>query len=75
VASLGAAGQLSHLKDKSERPEILNTIIHEMEVEEYGTNALKDCFVKHPKAKSATSLTMCFMDRCFLEYQRRGGTC
>jgi hypothetical protein len=41
VASLGAAAQLSHLKDKSERPEMLHTVIQEMEVEEYGTNAAK----------------------------------
>jgi hypothetical protein len=35
---------------------------------------LKDCFVKRPKAELATSSTMCFMNRCFLEYQRRGKT-
>jgi hypothetical protein len=39
MASLGAADQLSHLKDKNEMPEILNTIICEIEVEEYGTNS------------------------------------
>ncbi len=62
VASLGAAGWLSHLKVKSERLEILNTFVCEMEVDEYGTNA-------------AESLTMCFMDRCFLEFRRWGRTC
>jgi hypothetical protein len=77
VASLEAADQLSHLKDKHERPEILkNAIICEMEVEEYGTNTAEGlhCFIKGPKAELATSLTMCFMDRCFLEYQRRERT-
>ena len=38
VSNLGAAKQMSHL-DSSERPEMLRTIIREMEVTRYGTNA------------------------------------
>jgi hypothetical protein len=39
VAGLGARNQLSHLKNSSNRQEVVNTIVHEMEMEEYGTNA------------------------------------
>jgi hypothetical protein len=38
ISNLGAAKQMSHL-DSSERPEMLQTIIQEMEVTHYGTNA------------------------------------
>jgi hypothetical protein len=38
ISILGAAKQMSHL-DSSERPEMLRTIIREMEVTHYGTNA------------------------------------
>lgn len=38
VSNLGAAKQMSHL-DSSERPEMLRTIVQEMEVTRYGTNA------------------------------------
>jgi hypothetical protein len=38
VSNLGAAKQMSHL-DSSERSEMLRTIIREMEVTHYGTNA------------------------------------
>ena len=39
VAGLGARNQLSHLKDSNDRWLVVNTIVHEMEMEEYGTNA------------------------------------
>ncbi len=65
VASIGAAGQLSHLKDKSERPEILNAIVCEMEVDEYGTNAAEGLLCETSKGQVGNILTMCFMDRCF----------
>jgi hypothetical protein len=39
VAGLQARKQLSHLKHRSDRPEMLKTIVQEMEMEEYGTNA------------------------------------
>jgi hypothetical protein len=39
VGKLGAAKQLSHLKNVGERPEMINTIKREMDVDEYGTNA------------------------------------
>jgi hypothetical protein len=39
VGKLGAAKQLSLLKNVGERPEMINTIKREMDVDEYGTNA------------------------------------
>jgi hypothetical protein len=39
IGKLGAAKQLSHLKNVGERPEMINTIKREMDVDEYGTNA------------------------------------
>jgi hypothetical protein len=39
VSGLRARNQLSHLKDSSDRWLVVNTIVHEMEMEEYGTNA------------------------------------
>lgn len=39
VSGLGARGQLDHLKTSSDRQEVIVTIVCEMEMEEYGTNA------------------------------------
>jgi hypothetical protein len=39
VSGLGARSQLSHLKDSMDRQEVINMIVHEMGMEELGTNA------------------------------------
>jgi hypothetical protein len=41
VAGLRARNQLSHLKNSSDRQEVVNTIVYEMEMEEYSTNPAK----------------------------------
>ena len=52
VAGLGARNQLSHLKNSSDRQEVVNTIVYEMEMEEYGTNAAEGLLCE-------TSLRLC----------------
>jgi hypothetical protein len=39
VSGLGARSQLDHLESSSDRQEVVNTIVYEMDMEEYGTNA------------------------------------
>jgi hypothetical protein len=39
VSGLGSRSQLDHLENSSERQEVVNTIVYEMDMEEYGTNA------------------------------------
>jgi hypothetical protein len=75
IGNLGAAKQLSHLKNVGERPEMLNTVKREMDVDEYRTNASEGLLCETSEGLSETFLTMCFMDRCCLLCQRRGRTC
>jgi hypothetical protein len=63
------------LKDKSERLEMLHTVIWEMEVEEYGTNAAKGLLCENAKNRVGTIFDYVFYGPCFLLYQRRGRTC
>jgi hypothetical protein len=39
ASGLGARSQLDHLESSSDRQEVVNTIVYEMDMEEYGTNA------------------------------------
>ena len=72
VASLGAAGQLSHLKDKSERPEILNTIICEMEVEEYGTNAAEGLLCETSEGRVGNIFDYVFYGQMLFRISKEG---
>lgn len=72
VASLGAARQLSHLKDKSERLEILNTIICEMKVEEYGTNAAEGLLCEMSEGRVGNIFDYVFYGQTLFRISKEG---
>jgi hypothetical protein len=66
IGNLGVAKQLSHLKNVGKRPEMLNTVKREMDVDKYRTNASEGLLCETLEGLSETFSTMCFMDRCCL---------
>ena len=71
VSSLGAAKQLKHILPEN-RPYVLNLVLKEMGLEEYGTNAVEGSLCETSERgsrQSEISLTMCFQDRCPLCFQ------
>jgi hypothetical protein len=71
ISNLGAAKQMSHL-DSSERPEMLHTIICEMEVTHYGTNAGEGLLCENAKNHVGTIFDYVFYGLMMFRITKEG---
>jgi hypothetical protein len=71
VSNLAAAKQMSHL-DSSERPEMLRTIIREMEVTHYGTDTSEGSLCENAKNHVGTIFDYVFYGSMMFQITKKG---